>query len=39
MAEAGVAPGAVIDDTQGETLGFNQEITQQLRKEKFSSIS
>jgi len=29
MAEAGVAPGAVIDDAQGENLGANQEIPQQ----------
>jgi len=29
MAEAGVAPGAVIDDAEGENLGANQEIPQQ----------
>ena len=29
MAEAGVAPGAVIDDAEGENLGADQEIPQQ----------
>ena len=29
MAEAGVAPGAAIDDAEGENLGANQEITQE----------
>jgi hypothetical protein len=29
MTEAGVAPGAVIDDAQGENLGANQDIPQQ----------
>jgi len=29
MAEAGVAPGTVIDDAEGENLGANQEIPQQ----------
>jgi hypothetical protein len=29
MAEAGVAPEAVIDDAEGENLGANQEIPQQ----------
>ena len=29
MAEAGVAPGAGIDDAQGENLGANLEIPQQ----------
>jgi len=33
MAEAGVVPGAAIDDAEGENLGANQ------RKEKLSSIS
>ena len=28
MAEAGVAPGAVIHDAEGEDLGANQEILQ-----------
>ena len=29
MAEAGVAPGAVINNAQGENLGADQEIPQQ----------
>jgi len=29
MAEAGVAPGAAINDAEGENLGANQEIPQQ----------
>ena len=29
MAESGVAPGAVIDDAEGENLGADQEIPQQ----------
>ena len=29
MAEAGVAPGVVIDDAEGENLGADQEIPQQ----------
>ena len=29
MAEAGVAPGAVVDDAEGENLGADQEIPQQ----------
>jgi len=29
MAEAGVAPGVVINDAQGENLGADQEIPQQ----------
>ena len=29
MAEAGVAPGAAINDDEGENLGANQEIPQQ----------
>ena len=29
MAEAGVAPGAVINDAEGENLGADQEIPQQ----------
>jgi len=29
MAEARVAPGAVIDDAEGENLGADQEIPQQ----------
>jgi len=29
MAEAGVAPGAAIDDAEGENLGADQEIPQQ----------
>jgi len=29
MAEARVAPGAAIDDAEGESLGANQEIPQQ----------
>ena len=29
MAEAGVAPGVVINDTQGVNLGADQEIPQQ----------
>ena len=34
MAEAGVAPGAVIHDAEGENLGANQEILQQQAQEE-----
>jgi len=39
MAEAGVAPGAVINDAEDENLGADQEIPKQQAQGELLSIS